>query len=170
MRNTILIIVPESRNLFLLPKPLFVIPHWHDAVLFVMFPTLLLPPPPQKKMKCLGHNCSSLVCYGKCMIWIVHLASITESGQNLGASCRSPELDREEGLVGRYFRSADDGAGQPRIHFQNFCQRGEVPGGGKSDLGIWLRLLIREEKSGNKLSAPHLPVHNGPISRQNSAH
>ena len=48
----------------------------------------------------------------------------------------------------------------------------KVPGPmeGKSDLGIWLRLLIREEKSGNKLSSPHLPVHNGPISSQNSAH
>ena len=29
--------------------------------------------------------------------------------------------------------------------------------GGKSDLGIWLRLLIREEKSGNKLSPPSPP-------------
>ena len=28
---------------------------------------------------------------------------------------------------------------------------------GKSDLGIWLRLLIREEKSGNKLSSPPSP-------------
>ena len=36
-----------------------------------------------------------------------------------------------------------------------FFREGKVPWG-KSDLGIWLRLLIREEKSGNKLSSPHL--------------
>ena len=37
-----------------------------------------------------------------------------------------------------------------------FFREGKVPWG-KSDLGIWLRLLIREEKSGNKLSSPPSP-------------
>ena len=37
-----------------------------------------------------------------------------------------------------------------------FFREGKVPWG-KSDLGIWLRLLIREEKSGNKLSSSPSP-------------
>ena len=37
-----------------------------------------------------------------------------------------------------------------------FFREGKVPWG-KSDLGIWLRLLISEEKSGNKLSSPPSP-------------
>ena len=48
---------------------------------------------------------------------------------------------------------------QPRIPFQEITLvvRERKVGRGKSDLGIWVRLLIREEKSGNKLSSPPPP-------------